>query len=134
MSDTHDTDWVPETVDDSHWSRSKEWQEYKAKQAALEAQLPASKSTLPAHMQVGTINAEKRKMTTHEIQMESCKVEWVDPNPPAEDELTPADIIQAGAKSHQDFTDAVLDDIAKTILERISKATDAEPEENASTR
>jgi hypothetical protein len=126
-------EWVPTETPADHWSKSAEWLEYKRKQDDLHASPAYQADVAKLHklMSVGTITPETRKKSTHEIQMESCRVEWVDPNPPDETEYlkTEAEVIAAVDKikqAHVEFTDEVLEEMAKEILTRISRATDAQ--------
>jgi hypothetical protein len=122
-------EYVPAETPADHWSKSAEWLEYKRKQDEMRAspEWKADEAKLHKLMSVGTITPETRKKSTHEIQMEACRVEWVDPNPPEEYLKTEAEVIAAVDKlkqAHVAFTDAVLEEMAKEILDRISRATE----------
>jgi hypothetical protein len=86
-------DWVPteSEVPADHWSKSAEWLEYKRNQEKFQKEVIApykAANTLAPFQRVGTVNQEKRKLTTHEIQMQGLQQEWIDPNPPAEEQDT----------------------------------------------
>jgi hypothetical protein len=124
-------EYVPAETPADHWSKSAEWLEYKRKQDEMRAspEWKADEAKLHKLMSVGTITPGTRKKSTHEIQMEACRVEWVDPNPPAEAEPESEAAVLAAVdkikQAHVEFTDEVLEEMAKEILTRISKATDA---------
>jgi hypothetical protein len=123
-------EWVPTETPADHWSKSAEWLEYKRKQDEMRAspEWKADEAKLHKLMSVGTITPGTRKLSTHDIQMAACKVEWVDPNPPEEYLKTEAEVLAAVdnlKQDHVEFTDAVLEEMAKEILTRISKVTDA---------
>jgi hypothetical protein len=123
-------EYVPAETPADHWSKSAEWLEYKRKQDEMRAspEWKADEAKLHKLMSVGTITPGTRKLSTHDIQMAACKVEWVDPNPPEEYLKTEAEVLAAVdnlKQDHVEFTDAVLEEMAKEILTRISKVTDA---------
>jgi hypothetical protein len=112
-------EWTPSEVPADHWSKSPEWLEYKRKQDELVA--GTKPNDLYKFQQVGTITPGTRKLSTHDIQMASCKVEWIDPNPP--EDLPASHVLLNGLGP---LTEEQLAEMAKTILERVSKATDAQ--------
>ena len=123
-------EWVPTEAElpADHWSKSPEWLEYKRKQAQIDAVDPLSKNTLAGFQKVGTVSPERRKLSTHDIQMEACKVEWVDPNPTEE---TPATIIAQMKSEYNADLDKVCATIAEELHERLAKVTDPVMESDA---
>jgi hypothetical protein len=108
--------WVPAEVPENHWSKSNEWAEYKAQQKQL-AKDPES-APLQAFQKVGTVTPGTRTKTTHELQMESCQVEWFDPNP--NPLVEDAVVVANGTHIEELF----LEELARTLVEKVSKVVD----------
>jgi hypothetical protein len=114
-------EYVPAETPADHWSKSAEWLEYTRKQDEMRAspEWKADEAKLKSLMSVGTITPETRKISTHDIQMAACRVEWVDPNPAEE---TPDEAVSAMELSLTtkvaDLTDAQLEELAREIHER----------------
>jgi len=117
--------WVPAEIPENHWSRSAEWAAYKEQQKA-EARGGDGGTILAPFQKVGTVTPGTRTKTTHELQMESCQVAWVDPENIV-DELTPAKAIA----DIQAQYDASLESIVEVLGARLSQTLDKVLEEQA---
>jgi hypothetical protein len=114
--------WVPAEVPENHWSRSAEWTAYKAEQKA-EAKGGDGGTILAPFQKVGTVTPGTRAKTTHELQMESCQVDWVAPENIVD--LNPAKAIaEIQAQYH-----ASIESIVETLGAQLSQSLDKVLEE-----
>ena len=108
------TDWVPTEVPADHWSLKPE---YLAQQAAT----PRA---------IGTITPGTRTISTHELQMKACQVEWVDPNPKteeqkaAEEAAVMSDIAKL-KRQHNAYLDQIVEEMAADMIRKVNEAVGA---------
>jgi hypothetical protein len=110
-------EWAPAEVPADHWSRSAEWAAYKEQQKA-EAK-GSSQQPLAPFQKVGTVTPGSRVKTTHELQMESCQVDWVAPENLVD--LNPAKAIAEIQAQYHASIEGIVDELAARLSQSLDK-------------